>query len=58
MSTSVQDALVNIGNAVQTFLGGMEEQTGAVAGLSNVLIALADNVDLVAVAMGELASPR
>ena len=52
MSTSVQDALVNIGNAVQTFLGGMEEQTGAVAGLSNVLIALADNVDLVAVTMG------
>ncbi len=52
MSTSVQDALVNIGNAVQTFLGGMEEQTGAVAGLSNVLMALADNVDLVAVAMG------
>lgn len=52
MSTSVQDALVNIGNAVQAFLGGMEEQTGAVAGLSSVLIALADNVDLVAVAMG------
>lgn len=52
MSTSVQDALVNIGNAVQTFLGGMEEQTGAVAGLSSVLIALADNVDLVAVVMG------
>lgn len=52
MSTSVQDALVNIGNAVQTFLGGMEEQTGAVAGLSSVLIALAGNVDLVAVAMG------
>lgn len=52
MSTSVEDALVNIGNAVQSFLGGMEEQTGAVAGLSSVLIALADNVDLVAVAMG------
>ncbi|MBF8646879.1 phage tail tape measure protein [Pseudomonas pudica] len=52
MSTSVQDALVNIGNVVQSFLGGMEEQTGAVAGLSSVLIALADNVDLVAVAMG------
>jgi len=52
MSTSVQDAMVNIGNAIQTFLGRMEEQTGAVAGLSNVLIALADNVDLVAVAMG------
>lgn len=52
MSTSVQDAMVNISNATQTFLGGMEEQTGAVAGLSSVLIALADNVDLVAVAMG------
>lgn len=52
MSTSVQDALVNISNAIQTFLGGMEEQTGAVAGLSSILIALADNVDLVAVAMG------
>lgn len=52
MSTSVQDAMVNISNAIQAFLGGMEEQTGAVAGLSSVLIALADNVDLVAVAMG------
>ncbi|MBH3395803.1 phage tail tape measure protein [Pseudomonas monteilii] len=52
MSTSVQDAMVNISNATQTFLGGMEERTGAVAGLSSVLIALADNVDLVAVAMG------
>ncbi|MFK0309730.1 phage tail tape measure protein [Pseudomonas sp. NPDC090233] len=51
MSTSVQDAMVNISNAIQTFLGGMEEQTGAVAGLSSMLIALADNVDLVAVAM-------
>ncbi len=52
MSTSVQDAMVNISNAIQTFLGGMEEQTGAVAGLSGILLALADNVDLVAVAMG------
>ncbi|MFF7859684.1 phage tail tape measure protein [Pseudomonas monteilii] len=52
MSSSVQDAMVNISNATQTFLGGMEERTGAVAGLSSVLIALADNVDLVAVAMG------
>ncbi|VVM44121.1 hypothetical protein PS623_00409 [Pseudomonas fluorescens] len=51
MSTSVQDAMVNITNAIQTFLGGMEEQTGAVAGLSSILITLADNVDLVAVAM-------
>lgn len=52
MSTSVQDALVNISNAIQVFLGGMEEQTGIVAGFANVLIALADNVDLVAGAMG------
>lgn len=51
MSTSVQDAMVNISNAIQTFLGGMEEQTGAVASLSSMLITLADNVDLVAVAM-------
>ncbi|OCT30123.1 phage tail tape measure protein [Pseudomonas putida] len=52
MSTSVQDAMVNISNAIQTYLGGLEEQTGAVAALSSILITLADNVDLVAVAMG------
>jgi len=51
MSTSVQDAMVNIGNAIQSFLGGMEEQTGAVAGLSNILLALGENVGLVATAM-------
>nr|WP_256098612.1 phage tail tape measure protein [Pseudomonas putida] len=51
MSTSVQDALNNIGNATGTFLGKLEEQTGAVAGLSKFLVVLADNVDLVAVAM-------
>lgn len=51
MSTSVQDAMVNIGNAIQNFLGGMEEQTGAVASLSSILIALADNVETVAVVM-------
>ncbi|MBS6036509.1 MULTISPECIES: phage tail tape measure protein [Pseudomonas] len=52
MSTSVQDALVNINNAISTFLGNMEERTGAVGGLSKVLLALADNVNLVASAMG------
>ena len=52
MSTSVQDAMVNISNSIQAFMGGMEEQTGIVAGFAKVLIALADNVDLVAVAMG------
>lgn len=51
MSTSVQDALVNINNAIGAFLGNMEDRTGAVGGLSKVLLALADNVDLVAVAM-------
>lgn len=51
MSTSVQDALNNISNATGTFLGKLEEQTGAVAGLSQFLVVLADNVDLVAVAM-------
>lgn len=52
MSTSVQDALNNISNATGTFLGKLEEQTGAVAGLSKFLVMLADNVNLVAVAMG------
>lgn len=52
MSTSVQDALNNIGNAVGIFLGGLEEETGAVAGLSQILLVLADHIDLVAAAMG------
>lgn len=55
MSTSVQDALMNISNAIGTFLGKMEDQTGAVGGLSKALIALADNADLVAVAIGGVA---
>lgn len=52
MSTSVQDAMVNIGNAISSYLGNMEERTGAVAGLSSALIAVADNINLVAAAMG------
>ncbi|WP_129932794.1 MULTISPECIES: phage tail tape measure protein [unclassified Pseudomonas] len=52
MSTSVQDALMNISNAIGSFLGKMEEQTGAVGGLSKVLITLGENVDLIAVAIG------
>ncbi|MFS0827592.1 phage tail tape measure protein [Pseudomonas phoenicis] len=51
MSTSVQDAMVNITNAAGTFLSGMEERTGAVAGLADFLILLADNVNMVAAAM-------
>lgn len=52
MSTSVQDALTNIGNAISTFLGNMEESTGVVGGLSQVLLVLGENVELVASAMG------
>lgn len=52
MSTSVQDALINIGNAISAYLGNMEERTGAVGGLSSALIAVADNINLVAAAMG------
>ncbi|MFZ5935018.1 phage tail tape measure protein [Pseudomonas sp. HS6-2] len=52
MSTSVQDALNNISNAVGNFLGKMEEQTGAIGGLSKVLVTLGENFDLVAVAIG------
>ncbi|MFG0499531.1 phage tail tape measure protein [Pseudomonas sp. YQ_13] len=54
MSTSVQDALVNINNAIGNFLGKMEEQTGAVGGLSRLIITLGENVDLVATAIGGL----
>ncbi|MCE1102202.1 phage tail tape measure protein [Pseudomonas asiatica] len=52
MSTSVQDALNNISNAIGNFLGKMEEQTGAIGGLSKVLVTLGENFDLVAVAIG------
>ncbi|UBM27192.1 phage tail tape measure protein [Pseudomonas sp. p1(2021b)] len=52
MSTSVQDALVNIGTAIGNYLGRMEEQTGAIGGLSKVLAAIGENFDLVAVAIG------
>ncbi|WP_433735250.1 phage tail tape measure protein [Pseudomonas monteilii] len=51
MSTSVQDAMNNIGNAIGIFLGGLEERTGAVAGLSKLVLVLADHIELVAAAM-------
>lgn len=56
MATSVEDALVNIQNAVTTFVGRMEEQTGAVAGLADLLGVLADNIDLVAGGVGGVAA--
>ncbi|WP_054913353.1 phage tail tape measure protein [Pseudomonas sp. NBRC 111127] len=52
MSTSVQDALNNISNAIGNFLGKMEEQTGAVGGLSKVIVTLGEHFDLVATAIG------
>ncbi|MBH3412932.1 phage tail tape measure protein [Pseudomonas putida] len=52
MSTSVQDALMNISNAIGNFLGKMEEQTGAVGGLSKVIVTLGEHFDLVATAIG------
>ncbi len=55
MSTSVEDALVSIQNAVTAFVGRMEEQTGAVAGLADLLGVLADNIDLVAGVVGGVA---
>lgn len=52
MSTSVQDALTNISTAIGNFLGKMEEQTGAVGGLSRVIVTLGEHFDLVATAIG------
>ncbi|WGY37495.1 phage tail tape measure protein [Pseudomonas aeruginosa] len=54
MSTSVQDALVNIQNAMTDFLGNMEESTGAVAALSGALVSVADNFAAVAAIAGGL----
>ncbi|EPG5527008.1 phage tail tape measure protein [Pseudomonas aeruginosa] len=56
MSTSVQDALVNIQNSVTDYLGKMEESTGGVAALSGALISVADNFSTVASIAGGLAA--
>ncbi|MGK8180252.1 phage tail tape measure protein [Pseudomonas aeruginosa] len=48
MSVSVQDALVNVQNALGDFFGRMEESTGAVAGLASVISMLGDNIGTVA----------
>ncbi|KRW62334.1 phage tail tape measure protein [Pseudomonas sp. TTU2014-080ASC] len=48
MSVSVQDALVNIQNAIGVFVGKTEEQTGVLASLADALGVVADNVDIVA----------
>lgn len=56
MSTSVQDAMVNIGNAIGAYLGRLEEGTGTVGALSGALIAVADNINLVAAVMGGAAA--
>ncbi|HBP0992563.1 TPA: phage tail tape measure protein [Pseudomonas aeruginosa] len=48
MSVSVQDALVNVQNALGDFFGRMEESTGAVAGLASVISMLGDNIGTMA----------
>lgn len=48
MSVSVNDALVNVQNALGDFFGRMEESTGAVAGLASVISMLGDNIGTVA----------
>ncbi|MBG4422697.1 phage tail tape measure protein [Pseudomonas aeruginosa] len=51
MSVSVQDALVNIQNALGDFFGRMEESTGVVAGLASVISVVGDNISSVAAVM-------
>lgn len=51
MSVSVQDALVNIQNALGDFFGRMEESTGVVAGLASVISVVGDNIGTVAAVM-------
>ncbi|QEY75797.1 phage tail tape measure protein [Pseudomonas denitrificans (nom. rej.)] len=51
MSVSVQDALVNIQNALGDFFGRMEESTGVVAGLASVISLVGDNIGSVAAVM-------
>ncbi|EMA2592435.1 TPA: phage tail tape measure protein [Pseudomonas aeruginosa] len=51
MSVSVQDALVNIQNALGDFFGRMEESTGVVAGLASVISVVGDNIGSVAAVM-------
>jgi len=52
MSVSVQDALVNIENALGKFLGGMEDSTGALGLLASALGVVADHVDSLAFVVG------
>ncbi|HCZ9428070.1 TPA: phage tail tape measure protein [Pseudomonas aeruginosa] len=51
MSVSVQDALVNIQNALGDFFGRMEESTGLVAGLASAISVVGDNIGVVAAVM-------
>ncbi|NPW19128.1 phage tail tape measure protein [Pseudomonas aeruginosa] len=51
MSVSVQDALVNIQNALGDFFGRMEESTGVVAGLASIISVVGDNISSVAAVM-------
>ncbi|MCD9572216.1 MULTISPECIES: phage tail tape measure protein [Pseudomonas] len=51
MSVSVQDALVNIQNALTDLFGRMEESTGVVGGLASAISVIGDNIGTVAAVM-------
>jgi len=56
MSVSVSDALVNIGNAAQDYIGRLNETSGATDSLAESLKVIADNIDVVAAAIGGVAA--
>jgi len=55
MSVSVNDALVNIGNAAQDYIGRFNETTGATDTLAASLKVIADNIDVVGAVIGGVA---
>ncbi|HBZ99782.1 MAG TPA: hypothetical protein DEO97_13865 [Pseudomonas sp.] len=55
MSVSVSDALVNIGNAAQDYIGRLNETSGATDSLAASLKVIADNIDVVGAVIGGVA---
>ncbi len=56
MTVSVNDALVNIGNAAQDYIGRLNETSGATDSLAESLKVIADNIDVVAAVIGGVAA--
>lgn len=56
MSVSVADALNNIGNAVQVYIGQLNQSSGATDGLAEALGVVAENIDVVAAVVGGVAA--